>query len=145
MRRISAATPCFRLAAVAVVAACRTGAPIGSVGTAPPEASSERVASTSSDHLGYAEITAAQVANAHEAVSRLRPQFLRRYRPTLTSLGEGQAVIYLDGVRQGGADMLRSIPANAVREIRYLSGTAANAEFGRWHPGGVIAVRSVLK
>ena len=144
MRRIST-TQAFYLATIVVVSACRTARPAGGIGTAPPTVRSERPTNDSHDRLGSAEIRSAQVATAHEAVSRLRPQFLRRYRPTMTNIGEEQAVIYLDGVRQGRADMLRSIPANAVREIRYLSSSAASAEFGRWHPGGVISVRSVLK
>jgi len=97
-----------------------------------------RVTSVSADRLEYAEIGSARVANAYEAVTRLRPQFLRRRSTT----GDGQPVIYLDGVRQGGAEMLRSIPANVVYEIRYLTATAASAEFGRMHSAGAISVRS---
>jgi hypothetical protein len=142
MRPISNATQAFLIATTAVISACRTAAPTVSAAASPPATSVERAARTSPDRLGYAEIKSAQVANAHEAVSRLRPQFLRRHWPTMANTGEGQPVIYLDGVRQGGADMLRSIPANAVHEIRYLNSAAANAEFGRWHPGGVISVRT---
>ena len=97
-----------------------------------------RVATASPDRLESAEIGSARVANAYEAVVRLRPQFLRRRSTT----GDGQPVIYLDGVRQGGADILRSIPASVVYEIRYLTVTAASAEFGRMHSAGVISVRS---
>ena len=142
MRPISTATHVFVIATTVVVSGCRTAAPTVSASASPPATSIERAARKSPDRLGYAEMKSAQVANAHEAVSRLRPQFLRRHWPTMANNGEGQPVIYLDGVRQGGIDMLRSIPANALYEIRYLSSTAANAEFGRWHPGGVISVRS---
>jgi hypothetical protein len=92
--------------------------------------------------LGSTEIQSAEVANAYDAVVRLRPQFLRKHAPSAPTTEEGVPVIYLDGVRQGGADMLRSIPANAVVDIRYLSATAANMELGRLHPAGVIAVRT---
>lgn len=140
MRRIRA-THALLIGTTLAVSSCRTTAPGGS-GALKAATRVERLTTTSPELLGYAEISSAQVTNAHEAVTRLRPQFLRRHWPAMTSTGEGQPVIYLDGVRQGGADMLRSIPANVVHEIRYLSGSAANAEFGRWHPGGVISVRS---
>ena len=145
MRPINTATHVFLIATTVVVSACRTAAPTVSPSTSPLATSGERTARKSPDRLGSGEIKAAQVANAHEAVSRLRPQFLRRHWPTMANTAEGQPAIYLDGVRQGGIDMLRSIPANALYEIRYLSSSAANAEFGRWHPGGVISVRSSPK
>jgi len=125
--------------ATLVAMSCKTADPSGSVRMA-FVTNGERASRPVSDRLGYVEIASARVANAHEAVSRLRPEFLRR-RSTMIN-GDGQPVVYLNGVRQGGADMLRSIPAGAVYEIRFLSATAASAEFGRTHPGGVISVRS---
>ena len=38
--------------------------------------------------------------------------------------------------------MLRTIPAGAVMEIRYLGPPAASSQFGPFHPKGVIAVRT---
>src|SRR5688500_9170823 len=110
MRPTSTATHAFLIAITVVVSACRTAAPTTSAGALPPATSVERAARKSPDRLGYAEIKSAQVANAHEAVSRLRPQFLRRHWPTMANTVEGHPVIYLDGVPQGGIDMLRSIP-----------------------------------
>ena len=55
---------------------------------------------------------------------------------------DGAPVVYLDGVKQGGTEMLRSIPIAPIYEIRYLSATAASALFGWFYPGGVIAVRT---
>src|SRR5687768_13126426 len=111
MRPMNTATHAFLIGTTIVVSACGTTRPSRFGGVSPTGV--ERAARKSPDRLGYAEIKSAQVANAHEAVSRLRPQFLRRHWSTMTST-EGQPVIYLDGVRQGGTDMLRSIPANVL-------------------------------
>ena len=134
MRRIAASV--ILVVTVVVATSCRTTNPRGVARSSTTNVAT--VTRASADRLEYAEIGSARVADAYEAVIRLRPQFLRRRSTT----GDGQPVIYLDGVRQGGADILRSIPATVVYEIRYLTATAASAEFGRMHPAGVISVRS---
>jgi hypothetical protein len=89
------------------------------------------------------EIESARVENSYDAVLRLRPEFLkRRGAPVLQDPSEGLPVVYLDGVRQGGADALQSIPAGVVLEIRYLTAGAASDRFGPYYRGGVIAVRT---
>lgn len=143
--RISRTNAILNASVIVVVAlavtACRSTTPAGAADQAPRRAM-QREAKPSGDRLGYAEIQSVQVADTYEAVSRLRPQFLRRHSVAAPTVEEGQPVIYLDGIRQGGLEMLRSIPVKAVFEIRYLSATAANAEFGRLHRGGVISVQT---
>ena len=96
-----------------------------------------------SDRLASVEIGSAQVQDAHEAVVRLRPEFLRqRSRPTADEPGGAYPMVYVNGVREGGPETLRTIPAGAVVEIRYVSPTAASDEFGRYYAAGVIAVRT---
>ena len=74
---------------------------------------------------------------------RFRPEFLRRRSDAAaTDPTGGLPVVYMNGTRQGGTDVLRTIPAAVVVEIRYLSPTAASHEFGPFYPGGVIAVRT---
>ena len=96
-----------------------------------------------SDVLGHTEIQSVSVNTAHEAVIRFRPEFLRRRaEPAPTDPNGGMPVVYLDGVRQGGADALRTIPARVIVEIWYLTAAAASDQFGPYYPGGVIAVRT---
>jgi hypothetical protein len=108
-----------------------------------PDNGYPRPTGRSSDVLGFAEIQTVRVNNAHEAVVRFRPEFLRRHgSPASADPAAGYPTVYLDGVRQGSPDLLRSIPIAAVLEIRYLSASAASDQFGPFNPGGVLAVRT---
>ena len=79
------------------------------------------------------------------AVRRLRPEFLVRHAPPRPGeQGEsGYAVVYLDGARLGGPEMLESIPASVIYRIRFLRASEAAAWVGREHRGGVIAVTTI--
>jgi hypothetical protein len=119
---------------------CRTASPASSSLTAASVRSGVR---GPTDVLGYTEIRTARLNTAHEAVMRFRPDFLRRRaEPAPTDPNVGLPVVYLDGVRQGGTDALRTIPAGVIFEIRYLSAAMASDQFGPYYPGGVIAVRT---
>jgi len=88
------------------------------------------------------DIQAASVATAYQAVARLRPEWLRRRgRISVRNPGAGAVVVYLNGMRQGGAGELHAIAAEAVVEMEYLSGQEATTRFGTGHGGGVILVR----
>jgi len=96
------------------------------------------------DHLvGAAEIRAAGVHTAFEAIRRLRPDLLAR-RATSASDDpyRGAPVVYVNRVRQGELEMLQSVPASVIVDIRYLPVVAANDWVGAYHPGGVILVRT---
>lgn len=85
------------------------------------------------------EIAAAPVSTAYEALNRLRPRFLR---PHATG-GRPQtafAVVYIDGVRRGALDVLHSVAANAIMEIRYITAADATTRYGLDLEGGVIDV-----
>lgn len=80
-------------------------------------------------------------ANALQLLRRLRPQFLaRRADPKPGDSEDGYAVVYLDGILQGGLNTLQNIPVSFIAEIRYLKAAAAADWVGRPHAGGVIAV-----
>ena len=133
---------CLRVVIPALVAlgACRTARPVR---TASMYAISPLSSGRGSDALGCGEIGSARVDNAYEAVIRFRPEFLRpRGAAAATEADGGAPVVYVDDVRQGGPEMLRTIPVAAIVEIRYLSATAASDRFGPLYPGGVIAVRT---
>jgi hypothetical protein len=82
-------------------------------------------------------------STAYEVVRLLRPQFLYHRgvqsvrQPVDPSAG---ILVYVDGVRSGGIDQLRSIPADQVAEIRWLNARDATTKYGTGHGYGVIAV-----
>ena len=96
------------------------------------------------------EIAATRLDNAYEAVQRLRPAFLRARTIAGSTQNAGGStvvqdypVVYLDGLRKGGPDYLRTIPTREVAEIRYLSSTDATTRYGMNVPAGVIDVKLI--
>lgn len=84
--------------------------------------------------ISNAELAAARVATAYEAVDRLHQRW---FKDALTGRA---ATVYWDNNQPiGGPDALREIPVQDVVEIRYLDGRASNQ---RWpgNTGGAIVV-----
>ena len=134
-------TRCFAaaVAAMALIAGCRSA---GQRSSSMARPGSTLTTGRVSDVVESVELQTARVGDAHEALVRLRPEFLRP-RGKLSRDPEGGApIVYVNGIRQGGPEMLRSVPIAAIREIRYLSGQAAAARFGRYDRAGVIAVET---
>ncbi|MGH7476966.1 MAG: hypothetical protein ACRELD_11795 [Longimicrobiales bacterium] len=90
--------------------------------------------------LAADEIAAAHVATAYQAVTALRPQFLRWTRGPEDELH--RLVVYLDGIRVGGVEELERIPALSVSQIRFLTAWKASALYGPGHPLGALDVRT---
>jgi hypothetical protein len=63
------------------------------------------------------DIYASRAGTAYQALERLRPTFLIS-KIDLGPLGERE--VYLNGIRFGGIAELRFIPANSVKEIRFV-------------------------
>jgi hypothetical protein len=89
-----------------------------------------------------AEVAAAGVTNALEAVQRLRPAMLRsRAGGASQANPEGEAIaVYVDGVKVGGPEQLTSVTALNVKEIRFINAADATTRFGTGHPSGAIMV-----
>ena len=88
------------------------------------------------------DIQAAAVATAYDAVARLRPELLqRRGRVSIRDPGAGAVVVYVNGMRQGGASALDAIAAVNVLEMEHLSGQEATTRFGTGHGGWAILIR----
>ncbi len=89
----------------------------------------------------------ANVANAYDALSRLRPHWLRSRGPTsFATRGTEFAVVFLDGHPHGDLNSLRNVHASQVVDIRYYNSAEAGGEFGlRGGTGGVIDVRMNLR
>lgn len=116
---------------------------IGGCASAPvrseaPSSAHDAASASSEDswkfRVGGARLTGSQLASTNawwtaEAVSRLRPDFLRgSTRGPLT--GRPEIAVYLNGAHAGDASMLNSIPLLEVREIVFLHPFEARAQFG---------------
>ncbi|MDQ6770282.1 MAG: hypothetical protein M3Z54_09870 [Gemmatimonadota bacterium] len=127
------------LAAVAIGIAC---APASSTsGTAAPG-----VPPSKSNILTGEEIARfySDVPNLYDAVSRLRPRWMRAHgvEPLLRSSDSSEyALVFVDGAKYGGLSSLRNIQAFQVRDIEFYN----VADAGKFGPmagtSGVIEVR----
>ncbi|MDQ3672862.1 MAG: hypothetical protein M3365_00575 [Gemmatimonadota bacterium] len=89
------------------------------------------------------QASAFKTGNLHAAIRSLRPQFLAPARGVRTlgnSIVEPLAV-YLNGTRQNDVDALRTIQADAVDEVRFLTPTEAGNQFGPKASGGALLVK----
>jgi hypothetical protein len=96
---------------------------------------------TPSSALGVmteSEIVESQATTAYDAIARRHPLFLVS-KVDLAPTAERE--VYLNGIRLGGVNELRSIPAREVKEIRFVR-AIDGAAFGVGRSGGAILVIS---
>jgi hypothetical protein len=106
-----------------------------------PSSTISTSAAPARDVLFAQEIASARVMDAYEAVTQLRPEFLKRRGVSLSSpVSRGGIRVYLDNTEMGGVDILRTIPIDQVTTIRYLNASEASFRWGANHTGGVILV-----
>ena len=89
------------------------------------------------DLITEAEISASAVyQNALEVVQSLRPTMLR----PRSGAGAQPVMLYVDNVRMSDMSALATVPANRVREIRFINARDATTRWGTGHDSGVISV-----
>ncbi len=94
------------------------------------------------------EIASVSANNAYEVVQRLRPGWLitrgvsTTRDPTIEGGPVTGIVVYLDGVRRGGVEVLRDIPVEQLKELRWIDAKDATTRYGTGHTSGVIEVYS---
>jgi hypothetical protein len=94
-----------------------------------------------SDVLTREELVATQRRTVGEAVSQLRPQWLRGRVDAVTELaGIPPLTGFVDGKPLGGVDELRDMPIDQVVQVRYYGSSDAIVRFGKRYEGGVIDV-----
>jgi hypothetical protein len=76
---------------------------------------------------------------AFDAVQALRSNWLRK-RGEDSFRSPTQIWVYVDDVRMGGIESLRSIPRTGIEFIRYYDALTASARWGLDHGQGVIYV-----
>jgi hypothetical protein len=153
------------------VAAC-VGASVAACASSGSAKSSEQTAgqpSSSRFVLVEADLEKSKAVTAYDAITKLRPEFLRGHgentsfvqqaikggkgdpgSPTGASSSVGGAtltapaevMVYRDNVKLTGVDDLRQIQLSTVREIRYLQGPEAVIRFGTNNSAGAILVTS---
>jgi hypothetical protein len=88
-----------------------------------------------------AELATVGDLSAYDALQQLRPTFLRSRDPQTSSHPTSTPVaVFVGGGRTEGLDVLRSIRANTIKEMRFYEPQDANTRFGTGHNGGLIAV-----
>jgi len=96
------------------------------------------------DVITAAEIVASRVTDSYQAVTQLRPEFLRRRGATaIPSFSSPSVVVYLDELPFGSAESLHYIPLERVRLIRYIPAADADLRWGGSHVAGAILVTTL--
>ncbi|HEY6224201.1 MAG TPA: hypothetical protein VIW26_10470 [Gemmatimonadales bacterium] len=91
----------------------------------------------------------AQITTAYDAVSRLRPMWLNPQDVTFQSAGAGQSVqvaqvrVYVNDFNVGDVEYLKSVSAESVQEMRFLSQNETASRFGP--TDGQVAIVLILK
>jgi len=91
--------------------------------------------------ITHEEFVASNEGNAYDAISKLRPLFLKsRGRTTINADAYDYPVVFVDGQRFGDLNSLKSIVAAQVLEARHLHGPDAVGKYGMQYGGGVIEI-----
>ena len=118
--------------ALAVAGACSAGS--GQPGRTTPRSDENLITRE--------ELATANASNLFDAIRQLRPRWMDRGGPTALRASESQGglMVYVDRVREGGTDALRSIPLTMVDSVRFLTASQAQGEFGLDNIRGAIQV-----
>jgi hypothetical protein len=114
------------LAALVLLAGCAT--------TAPQTSSRPNSRLITSD-----QIRANHAMDAFELVRSVRPSWLQR-RGQQSLYVDGDVVVYLDNVRIGGPEALRTVQLGSVERIEFLDAASATQRWGTGHAHGAIRV-----
>lgn len=81
-------------------------------------------------------------ADLFQAIRSLRPNFFTGVRGTTSLMkGRAQIAVYIEGGRRNDTDALKQILASEVAEVRHLSPSQAETEYGVDHNAGAIVVK----
>jgi len=102
-------------------------------------------AGRSPDKLTKAEISESGASSAFDVVNRLRPDWLSPARLTMSGarVANQTLLVYLDGVRFGGRESLRTLNASGITAMEFLTATRAATvvrDIGTGTAGPVIMV-----
>lgn len=125
------------LIAITLAACGGSGAPAAGTAPGPVRGSLNLITNAEVETSGNDVIT------AYDLVQRFRPGMMRPRNLTAGNTGEGNVfgvVAYVDDVRLGDVEQLRTVMRGTVREIRYIGASDATTRWGTGHSNGVIQV-----
>jgi hypothetical protein len=95
------------------------------------------------DLLTHAEIVSAsrEGSDLYEALQALRPQFLQAPLGIQRGSAPQGTAVYVDSKRVGGIEVLRTIFAGNIDEVRYLGPTQSQNELGPTASMGALMVK----
>jgi hypothetical protein len=112
---------------------------------APPPPPAPRPPKSSSTVITYDDIDRMRpsVVTAYDVVQRLRPRWLQAPRPSTQLPGSYSNVqtgmqVYVDNQEMGGVPFLRSLPAEQVYTLRFLTTAEMGAQFGPSSGPGIV-------
>lgn len=88
------------------------------------------------------EIARNPQTDLHAYLARKRPLWLNTRGPV--GAGSSGVVVYVDGMRRGGVEELRSIPLDIVDWVGHFTGPEASLRWGMGHSHGAIYVATGL-
>lgn len=115
----------------------------GATGT-PSSGTSTQMTRGSANVITFAEVENApqDAATAYDIVSRLRPMMMRPRNQTAGQRGdEFGVIVFVEDVRLGDVEQLRTVMRGTIYEIRYINATDATTRWGTGYSNGVILVR----
>jgi hypothetical protein len=122
------------LALVLGASACASGGAAAGESDATPSRSSR-------SPITQEEIGDRRVLDVYTVVEQLRPNWLRARGQATPGGGVRVVRVVIDGsLQQGGVEVLRTLRASQVTEVRYLSGQDATTRYGLDVEAGVIVV-----
>ena len=81
--------------------------------------------------------------SAYDLVAQLRPEYLKsRGTSSLRDLRPATATVYLDGVRYGNIDTLRTMGGDQIQRIEYINAADATTRYGTDHVGGALLIKT---
>jgi hypothetical protein len=81
-----------------------------------------------------------QESDLFAAIQRLRPQWLRARGAARVSGGNLTVAVFVNDVRRGEVDVLRTFRLEGVERVQFFTGSEATTRWGTGVAGGVILV-----
>jgi len=92
------------------------------------------------DLITFDQLESVRGQTAFEAIKKVRPSFLYSRGPTTFYASTGTyATVYVDGMRYGSIETLRTMPASWIKEVR-LYRVSSPGNISPQDFGGVIAI-----
>jgi hypothetical protein len=106
---------------------------------------------TDPDVITEDQIVRSKATNAYDLIATISPKMFTAHgaattrgdQPPTPGRQALPVLVYIDNVKVGPIDELKTLGKVDVKEIRYLTPRAATDRWGEGHPGGVIFVTTI--